>query len=50
MPARMKEIGRQHGHNLENVDLVVTLYNDSELNVRKQLKMLGLLATCFPQV
>jgi len=46
----MKKIGRQHGHNMENVDLVLKLKNDSVLNVRKQLWMMGLLLMCFPQV
>jgi len=47
----IKEIGRQHGHNMENVDLIVTiLYYDSEPDFEKQFTMLSLLATCFPQV
>jgi len=50
LPKKVKEISRQHGHNLKKVDLVVKLYNNSVLNVPKQLTMLGLLATCFPKV
>jgi len=50
LPAKVKEIGRQHGHNMKNVDLIVTLYNNSAVDFQNQLAMQSLLATCFSKV
>jgi len=47
---KIAEIGRQHGHNFQNIQLNVNLKSGSLPLVEDQLPSLTLLTSCLPKV